>query len=150
MRQERINLKEAIELESQNLITIYFTNQVDIGNIFNPKWYNNYKELANKFRKIPIGELINYLDPEYEIEIQLPFEKETQTMNWVYLYGKKSKEKDNLYSKNENGKYVYILTNKVYPTICKIGKAVNPEKRVKQINGAWDYRDWETDRKSVV
>ena len=143
MRREKITLEKAIELEIEGNIIIYFTNQVDIGNMFNPNWYKNFKGLANKFRKIPIGDLLDYLDPEYEVEVSLPLDEETGTLNWVYLYGKSCKNKEILYQNSENGKYVYVLTNKAYPTICKIGKAINPQKRVKQINGSGVVSEWE-------
>lgn len=143
MRKTKITLEEAIKLENNNEISIYFTNQVDIGNIFNPIWYQNYVELANKYRKVDIGDLINYLDPEYEIEILLPAIKGSNTRDWIYLYGKLVKKKKLMDQNSEKGKYVYVLTNKAYPHICKIGKAVNPQKRIKQINNAGSVVEWE-------
>lgn len=142
MRREKITLEQAIELENKNEIFLYFTNQVDLGNIFNPKWYQNWFDLANKYRKIDIGQLLEYLDPEYEIEVELPWDKETGTKSWVYLYGKKQKSKIKMDQASEDGRYVYILTNPAYPTLCKIGKAINPQKRVKQINSAGIVSEW--------
>ena len=143
MRREKISLEQAIKLELNKEIFVYFTNQVDLGNMFNPLWNQNWIDLANKYRKIEIGQLLDYLDPEYIIEIELPFEVETKTQNWVYLYGKKQKAKLKLDQSSEDGRYVYILTNPAYPTLCKIGKAINPQKRVKQINSAGIVSEWQ-------
>lgn len=142
MRRLKITLDQALDLESKNEIFVYFTNQVDLIDMFNPRWYQNWVDLANKYRKIDIGYLLDYLDPEYYIEVQLPYDSETQTTNWVYLYGKKQKNKVILDQNSEDGKYVYILTNPIYPNLCKIGKAVNPQKRVKQINGPGVMSEW--------
>ena len=142
MRTDKITLEEAIEMESKSEIFIYFTNQVDLGNMFNPLWSQNYQDILKKYRKVSIGDILDYLDPEYLIEVQLPFDLETKTLNWVYLYGKIQKTKQLLDQNSENGRYVYILTNPAYPNLCKIGKAVNPQKRVKQINGAGVMSEW--------
>jgi len=142
MRRKKINLEQAIQLESNNEIFIYYTNQIEL-NAFNPLWYQNYHDLANKYRKVDLGDLINYLDPEYEIEILLPYDPLTNNREWVYLYGKIQKKKILMDQNNEKGKYVYVLINKAYPHICKIGKAVNPQKRIKQINNAGNVVEWE-------
>ena len=45
---------------------------------------------------------------------------------------------------NKEGGYVYILTNVVYPGICKIGFTTSQvEKRLQQINNAGSLVDWE-------
>ncbi len=38
---------------------------------------------------------------------------------------------------------MYILTNPAHPNLVKIGKAVNPEDRIKGINGAGIVSEWE-------
>ena len=46
--------------------------------------------------------------------------------------------------KNGLGGYVYVLINKQYPNMCKIGMTTNlPEKRLRQINNAGVVIDWE-------
>ncbi len=142
MRRQKLTLEQAVELEDKGEIFIYFTNQIELDNMFNPKWYQNWVDTANRYRKVDMGHLLDYLDPEYYIEVQLPYEPESQTQSWVYLYGKKQKNKERLDQSNEDGKYVYILTNPAFPNLCKIGKAVNPQKRVKQINGAGVMSEW--------
>lgn len=143
MRRQKITLDKAVQLESNKEIFIYFTNQLVTEHKLNPLWYQNWHDLANKYRKIDIGQLLEYLDPEYEIEIELPTLDDTFTKNWIYLYGKKQKAKLKMDQSTENGRYVYILTNPAYPTLCKIGKAVNPQKRVKQINSAGIVSEWQ-------
>lgn len=50
---------------------------------------------------------------------------------------------DNESPKNRLGGYVYVLTNKQYPSMCKIGMTTNlPENRLKQINNAGVVIDW--------
>jgi hypothetical protein len=46
--------------------------------------------------------------------------------------------------KNGLGGYVYVLVNKQYPGMCKIGMTTNhPTKRLQQINSAGVVVDWE-------
>jgi hypothetical protein len=46
--------------------------------------------------------------------------------------------------KNGLGGYVYVLVNRQYPNMCKIGMTTNhPEKRLQQINNAGVVVDWE-------
>jgi hypothetical protein len=59
------------------------------------------------------------------------------------MYGKRAGAKAKLDEISSKGQYVYILTNIAYPGICKIGKAVTPSKRIKQINGAGTVSEWE-------
>lgn len=53
---------------------------------------------------------------------------------------------DNRSPRNGLGGYVYVLTNKQYPNMCKIGMTTNhPTKRLQQINAAGVVDDWEID-----
>jgi hypothetical protein len=46
--------------------------------------------------------------------------------------------------KNGFGGYVYILTNRHYPSKCKVGMTTStPEKRLQQINSSGVVVDWE-------
>lgn len=142
MRRQKITLEKAIQLEKNKEIFIYFTNKIDTEFKSDPIWYQNWYDLANKYRKIDIGQLLEYLDPEYEIEVDVPLNEETGIKQWIYLYGKKQKAKLKMDQSSTDGRYVYILTNPAYPTLCKIGKAINPQKRVKQINSAGIVSEW--------
>lgn len=144
MRREKITLEKALELESESLLTLYFPSDhsndtLDIPNI--GTYIENFQNAAGKYRKVAIGKLLSYIDPEYQIEVELPFDKETNTFSWAYLYGKKRKAQDLLDQSLEKGQYVYVLTNPEY-NFVKIGKAVNPQSRIKQINGAGTVSEW--------
>lgn len=144
MRRGKLTLDKALELESESLLTLYYPSTIaeDIPGIANISTYiDNFKNAAGKYRKVEIGKLLSYIDPEYQIEIELPFDKETNTFSWTYLYGKKRKSQDLLDQSLEKGQYVYILTNPEYDFV-KIGKAVNPQSRIKQINGAGTVSEW--------
>jgi len=61
------------------------------------------------------------------------------------IYLKKRTLRDNLTSfKNGGGGWVYILENKSWPGICKIGFTTSPvEKRISEINNAGSVIDWD-------
>lgn len=144
MRREKITLEKALELESESLLTLYYpsttlSDSPDISNI--NTYIENFNKASKKYRKVAIGKLLSYIDPEYQIEVELPYDKATNTFSWAYLYGKKRKTQDLLDQSLEKGQYVYVLINPEYDFV-KIGKAVNPQSRVKQINGAGTVSEW--------
>jgi hypothetical protein len=59
------------------------------------------------------------------------------------MYAKCVASKARLNEATSKGKYVYVLTNIAYPGICKIGKAISPSRRIKEINGAGTVSEWE-------
>jgi len=145
MLEETITLEEALSLEAQGKIIIYNPETVKspISNLFENKgWSYNWLELRKQFRKISIQKLPQFVDFEYRIQHKYRQEGEENTWVWVYMYGKCSVGKTRLNESTSKGKFVYILTNVAYPGICKIGKAVAPSKRVKQINGAGTVSEW--------
>lgn len=145
MLEETITLEEALSLEAQEKIIIYNPETVvsPISNLFeNLGWNYNWKELRKQFRKISVQKLPQFVDFEYRIEHKFRQDGEENTWVWVYMYAKNVVDKVRLDEANSKGQYVYILTNVAYPGICKIGKAVAPSKRVKQINGAGTVSEW--------
>ena len=145
MLEETITLEEALSLESQGKIIIYNPETVmsPISNMFeNCGWHFNWLELRKQFRKVSLQKLPQFIDFEYRIEHKFRQEGEENTWVWVYMYAKGVASKARLNVEHSKGKYVYILTNVAYPGICKIGKAVTPSKRVKQINGAGTVSEW--------
>jgi len=145
MLEETITLEEAISLEAGGEIIIYNPETVKspISNLFeNLGWNYNWKELRKQFRKISVQKLPQFVDFEYRIEHKYRQEGEENTWVWVYMYAKSVANKSRLDEANSKGQFVYILTNIAYPGICKIGKAVAPSKRVKQINGAGTVSEW--------
>jgi hypothetical protein len=145
MLEETITLEEALSLESQEKIIIYNPETITspISNMFeNCGWYFNWLELRKQFRKVSVQKLPQFVDFEYRIEHKYRQEGEENTWVWVYMYAKSVVNKSRLDEATSKGQFVYILTNVAYPGICKIGKAVAPSKRVKQINGAGTVSEW--------
>jgi len=145
MLEETITLEEAISLETQGKIIIYNPETIKspISDMFeNCGWYFNWLELRKQFRKVSVQKLPQFVDFEYRIEYKYRQEGEENAWVWVYMYAKGVASKARLDEVNSKGKYVYILTNVAYPGVCKIGKAVSPTKRIKQINGAGTVSEW--------
>jgi hypothetical protein len=99
--------------------------------------------LRKKYRNIPTQRLSSFANFEYLIEYKFIEDNNYNIVNWVYMYGQSISNQIKLDEANSKGKYVYILTNIAYPGICKIGKAITPSKRIKQINGAGTVSEWE-------
>jgi hypothetical protein len=140
-----INISQALNMESQKEITIYHTGVIRSSLETIPSfssWGNNFKELTQKFRKIPRGSLLDFISFDFIIEHKTELlNQDPPQIIWEYMYGK-SKDSVNKLN-NTKGKYVYVLTNVAYPNICKIGKTINPISRVNQINGAGTVSEWE-------
>jgi len=143
MYQEVISFEEALLLEEKGEIIIYNPNKM--FSIFSTveEWKDNWNLLRKKYRKVPIHKLASFANFEYLIEYKFIEDGDPVTVNWVYMYGQDVETKVKLDEVNSKGKYVYILTNIAYPGICKIGKAVTPSKRVRQINSAGTVSEWE-------
>jgi hypothetical protein len=140
-----LSLPQALKMENNGDITIYHpgrtTSYLDGLPQFSI-WNNNWRKLISKYRKIPLDKFFNFIDFDYLIEYKFEEDTEPFTTNWVYMYAKRAAGIMQLDEANSRGQYVYILTNIAYPGYCKIGKAVTPSKRVKQINGAGTVSEW--------
>lgn len=146
MLEETITLEEAISLEAGGEIIIYNPETIisPISNLFeNLGWNHNWKELRKQFRKVSVQKLPQFVDFEYRIEHKYRQDGEENTWVWVYMYAKSVVGKARLNEATSKGKYVYVLTNIAYPGICKIGKAISPSRRIKEINGAGTVSEWE-------
>ena len=143
MIEEIIDIENALLLEAEGKIVIYNPNTVKSAFSENPFWIKNFIELRKKYRKIPIANLLQFLEFEYKIEYKSQESIEPFTTSWVYMYAKSVAGKMRLDEAASKGQYVYILTNIAYPGYCKIGKAITPSKRVKQINGAGTVSEWD-------
>lgn len=137
-----ITLGEALLLESQQEIIIYNTHSTPILNA-QPQWAENWEALRKKYRKIPLFKLFDFVDFDYLIEQKFESNLDPLSTTWVYMYAKRMVDKAKLDEGNSRGRYVYILTNEAYPGVCKIGKAISPSRRIKQINGAGVVSEWE-------
>jgi hypothetical protein len=82
------------------------------------------------------------LNCDYRIEVELPYEPETNTYSWKMLFAKRTDDLKKFEQYHSKGQFVYVLTNEAYPGFVKIGKAVNPLQRVAQINGAGVVSEW--------
>lgn len=142
MFQEKISFEQALLLEKENKIVIYNPNVVESIYSNVKEWQDNWNTLRKTFRKVPVQRLSSFANFEYLIEHKFIENSEPVTVNWVYMYGQDISTRVKLNESNSKGRYVYVLTNVAYPDICKIGKAVTPSERVKQINGAGTVSEW--------
>ena len=142
MFQEKISFEQALLLEKENKIVIYNPNVVESIYSNVKEWQDNWNILRKTFRKVPVQRLSSFANFEYLIEHKFIENGDPVTVNWVYMYGQDIATKVRLEEANSKGQYVYILTNIAFPGICKIGKAVTPSKRVKQINSAGTVSEW--------
>ena len=141
---KKLSLEEALELESESLISIYDftpdTSEVDY-HPHAPIWVEAYREMLFKFRQFNPAQVSSMLNCDYRIEIELPYQPETNTFTWKYVYGKITEDLKKFNQYHSKGKFVYVLTNTVHDFV-KIGKAVNPQRRLEQINNAGGASEW--------
>ena len=143
----QINLTQALEMESHDEIIIYHTDSIQSSlNDYSQfsTWKNNFQELKSKYKKIPRGKLLDFLSFDFIIEHKEELLNQDPPQSvWTYMYGKNAESALKFHHSTTKGKYVYVLTNDAYPNICKIGKAIAPISRVKQINGAGTVSEWQ-------
>ena len=143
MRYRQITLEKALFLEEQNLIKIYYpggTNSPSEFHINVDKWTSNYIELTRKYKKVPLGNILEFIGYDYIIDVLVEQDDIKHSFTWAYLYGKDISKLET--QEQPKGHYVYILTNTAYPDLVKIGKAVDPQNRIKGINGAGTVSEW--------
>jgi hypothetical protein len=144
---EPINISQAREMEFYDDLTIYHTGgtQSSLNQLPQfPSWGGNFQELTKKYKKIPRGKLLDFLSFDFVIEHKEELlDQEPPQIIWTYMYGNRSESALKLHHSTTKGKYVYVLTNEAYPGVCKIGKAIAPVSRVKQINGAGTVSEWQ-------
>jgi hypothetical protein len=142
-----INISQALKMESHGELVLYHTNGAQSSlNEYSQfySWKSNFQELTQKYKKIPRGKLLDFISFDFIIEHKEELlNQESQQLVWTYMYGNRCESALKLHHSTTKGQYVYILTNEAYPGICKIGKAVSPISRVKQINGAGIVSEWQ-------
>lgn len=141
---KNISLDEALEYESESLITLFdyssdYPDTLLHDNHIN--WVDNYREMLYKFRQYSPDQVSKMINSDYRIEIEMPYEPKTNTFTWKYLYGKITADLKKYKQFHSKGKFVYVLTNPAFDFV-KIGKAVNPQKRIEQINNAGVVSEW--------
>lgn len=144
MSLNKLTFDEALDLESEGLITIY--DFVDNYNdtAYHPKaraWVDNYRQMLFKFRQYKAYRVSSLLNCDYQITVNIEPQDQTVTMEWKHLFGKSTKDLEKFNQYYSKGQYVYVLSNPEY-NFVKIGKAVNPQQRLKQINGAGVVSEW--------
>ena len=141
-----IQYTQAKEMEINGDLIIYDTDRVVTPLNQNSNfslWKENFQKLKQKFKKVPLHRLIEFLDFDYIIEYKHQEQGDTPTTIWSYSYGKTPHSAYVLEKSFNKGKYVYILTNEAYPNVCKIGKAIQPTYRVTKVNGSGTVSEWQ-------
>ena len=144
MIRERLTIDKALELESESFLTIYYpsTSLKDLPKISHiERFTENYISFSKEHKRVSIENIISLIAPEYEIEVELPFDTTTGTFSWVRLFASKNADYKEVTEQEHKG-WVYLLTNPAYPEIVKIGKALTPTKRIGQINNAGVVDEW--------
>lgn len=144
MIRDKITLEKATELESESILTLYYpsTSHDDLPDIpYIENYTDNFISYAKEHSRKPVETLLHLLSPEYEVEVEMPFDEETGTFYWVRLFGKIQQVSAKTSEEKHRG-WVYLLTNPAYPELIKIGKAVTPSQRIKGINGAGTVDEW--------
>jgi len=144
MSLNKLTLDQALDLETEGLITIY-----DFVDNYNDtqyhtrarEWVDNYKAMLFKFRQYKAYRVSNLLNCDYQITVNIEPQEPHVTMEWKHLFAKSTKDLEKLNQYHSKGQYVYVLTNPGYDFI-KIGKAVNPQQRLRQINSAGVVSEW--------
>lgn len=145
MSLKKLSFEEALELESESLITVYDFTPDPSDNHYHHRadeWIKNYSEIRHRFRQFNPSQVVSMLNCNYRIELELPYESETNTYTWKFLYAKITEDLAKFNQYHSKGRFVYVLTNPAYPGFVKIGKAINPLRRVEQINGAGVVSEW--------
>jgi hypothetical protein len=107
-----------------------------------PQYYDNFQKLLQKYPRIPSESILDFIGCEYVSEIEVRSNDDSGSITWILLYAKDKLKLQDLDRARSSGKYVYVLTNDAYPNLCKIGKAVNPEGRMKGVNSAGTVSEW--------
>ena len=145
MRRKHISLFELAVLEAQGYITIYcMLNPSTVPNVPAkiPQYYDNFQKLLQKYPRIPSESILDFIGCEYVSEIEVRSNDGSGAITWILLYAKDKLKLQDRERAETSGKYVYVLTNDAYPNLCKIGKAVNPEGRMKGVNSAGTVSEW--------
>ena len=145
MRRRHISLFELAILDAQGFVNIYcMLNPSTVPNVPAkiPQYYDNFQKLLQKYPRIPSESILDFIGCEYVSEIEVRSNDDSGSITWILLYAKDKLKLQDLDRARSSGKYVYVLTNDAYPNLCKIGKAVNPEGRMKGVNSAGTVSEW--------
>lgn len=137
-----IQLEEAVLLEDQGKITIVDTDSSQEVEYHSkaPFWKQNYTYLRQLAPQVQAVNVFQYFPTPYLIEVIISEDPDTNSIHWKYLKGVA-----NTTSTVPDGvEYVYILTNRGYPGLLKIGMTTKtPERRLKGINSTGTVDTWQ-------
>jgi len=142
MYREKLDLKTALEWESEGKITIIDRSKTKTGSgILNQSWKDNFQALQTKATHISPELLLNYFSARYVIEIPEKDPSSEGKFSWTYVYAIENK---NLVLRIKNDtEYVYVMVNPGYPDLVKIGVTTQDVlSRAKGINTAGTVFEW--------
>lgn len=137
---QKINLSEALEKEASGEITIVSTRQdSDLVSYEKKEWRSNFINLRLKAPHVDITKLFSYYPSLFLIEVLRENSENPNVIQWDYFRGIVNSNNNS----SDNVEYIYILTNKDYPDLVKIGMTVKtPEKRLVSINSTGVVSHW--------
>lgn len=140
---QKVSLEEALEMESMGQITIASTSRSSKQyHESETQWRKNYENLRMGAPHVSVGSLFTHYPAPYMIEHLVEQDPETGSTMWRYYRGIVNPDAASI--QKDNVEYVYILTNKDYPNLVKIGMTVkSPEKRLESINSTGVVTHWE-------
>jgi len=140
MYQEKLSFSKALKLEEDGHITIVDASPDSLEPILHTNgksWKDNFIILQSRATKVNIEKVVSFFGCKFIIEVLDPGH-----FSWRYLHGLENsiiveKVQDEI-------EYVYVLMNKGYPGIVKIGMTTTTvEKRVAGINATSTLVEWE-------
>lgn len=141
----KIPYEQAIEMQNSGQITLVDVshNQLrPVDNQYGQLWKDNYSELLIKVPHISPENIIDFFNAKYISEcLETQPHGECYQYTWRYLYGI---ENTMLRHKLDSSvDYVYILVNKGYPSLVKIGITTKDiDTRVTAINATGTVHEW--------
>jgi hypothetical protein len=140
MYSEKITLERALELEADGQIVIVSTSSAsDRAHSREDQWRDNYNILKRKAPHVKLTQLFNHYNTPYDIECK--HREEGNEVEWRFFKGVENPNPSKIV--NDNVEYVYILTNKDYPDLVKIGMTTkSPQTRLDTINSTGVVSHW--------
>ena len=142
MYTQKISLEQALELEAVGKINIVSTHETpSLSHEREQIWRDNFHDLRLRVFNLPLSNLFNHFPTPYLIEQVTKEAVNGNIYEWRFFRGVLNPDPSQISS--DNVEYVYILTNKDYPNLVKIGVTVkSPAKRLKSINSTGVVTHW--------
>ncbi len=146
MYRDKLDLKDALELESKGAIVICDLSgenfpPIDTQDNKGVIWKENFIALQRKFRHIAPEKLLDFASCRFTIEVKELSDEETGMFSWRYLHALETPKIKELTT--DNLEYVYILVNDASPELIKIGMTLRDiPSRVKGMNTSAVLNEW--------